>query len=155
VKTRNWPALLLGTGLGVGFFPVAPGTAATLLPAVPLAWWLGEKGLGAALLGAGVLFLTGWWASAVCERSFQRRDPPQVVIDEVVGFLVAVAGLDPRWPVLLAGFFLFRAADILKPWPARLIDRRVPGGLGIMLDDLVAGLYARAALELVVALGGV
>jgi phosphatidylglycerophosphatase A len=147
-RIERWLALPLATGLGAGFSPIAPGTAGTIFPALPLAWLLQGIGLWAVLLSAGALFLAGWWAAGASERIFEHRDPQAVVIDEVVGFLLTVAGLPPRWQVLLSGFLIFRVVDVVKPWPAGLIDRRVPGGLGIMLDDVAAALYARAALAL-------
>jgi len=140
--------VLVGTFLGAGFFPVAPGTAGTL-GGIPLAWLSGMAWPWLGLVLALLLFFPGWWAAGVCERRFGRKDPPAVVIDEVVGLLVALAGIAPGWLELLLGFTLFRLFDILKPWPVRLVDRKVPGGLGIMLDDVIAGLFARAALEVI------
>jgi len=143
-------AVVIGTGLGAGYAPFASGTVGTIFPALPLAWWLGREGTWVVLGAALVLFAAGVWAAGVCETVFGRRDPPQVVIDEVVGFLTAMAGVPSTWQWLLFAFLLFRAFDILKPWPASLIDRRVGGGLGVLLDDVVAGLYARSLLEIAV-----
>ncbi len=144
--SRKVLALLLGTALGVGLFPFAPGTAGTLVVGLPLAWALGSIAPWAVVAGAGLLFAAGLWTGGACERIFRRRDPSPVVLDEVVGMLITVVGLAPSWGGYLAGFVLFRIADILKPWPARRAER-LPGGPGILLDDVVAGLYARAALE--------
>lgn len=143
-------AISVGTALGVGLVPFAPGTLGSLVPGLPLAWLLGGLGIWAILAGALVLFLAGWWAAGACEEIYGRRDPPCVVIDEVLGMLVAVAGLDPDWRALLLGFIFFRIADIWKPWPCRLVDRKVKGGLGIVLDDVLAGVYARGALEIAI-----
>ena len=141
-------AVVIGTGLGAGYAPVAPGTVGTLFPGLPLAWWLAGEGLWVLLASGAILFAAGVWAAGKCEEVFARRDPPRVVIDEVLGLLTALAGVDPTWQALLGAFLLFRTFDILKPWPVGLIDRRVPGGLGVVLDDVVAGLYSRALLEI-------
>ena len=141
-------ALFLASGLGAGYIPWAPGTAGTLLVGVPLGFALTRTGLAwAPPVAAAFLFLVGVWAARACERIYGRKDPQMVVLDEVVGFLIALPGGAPRWGELLAAFILFRAFDIFKPWPAGLIDRRLRGGTGVMLDDVVAGLYARLVLE--------
>lgn len=134
--------LLLATWGGVGWAPGAPGTWGTLasLPfAVLIQWLWGPTGLGIAAL---VAYLVGFWA---CRRLLngtkqQDKDPGFVVIDEVVGIWVTLlpAGLD--WRLYVAGFVLFRALDIAKPWPLSWVDRRVPGAHGILLDDLLAGI---------------
>ena len=142
---RKIIALLLGTGFGAGFFPVAPGTAGTLLVGLPLAWALGSIAPWAGIVGAAALFLAGLPVGSECERILGRPDPPQVVLDEVAGMLVAVLWLDPTWPAWLGGFLLFRLFDVWKPWPVSRAER-LRGGMGIMLDDVIAGLYARAAL---------
>jgi phosphatidylglycerophosphatase A len=141
-------AVLLATGLGVGFFPFGPGTAGTLVPGLPLAWYLGAVGGAGAQAGAAVaVFLIGLWASKASEAALRRKDPPQVVIDEVAAFLILTAGLPVRWRELLLALVLFRLADILKPWPARALERRLPGAWGVMVDDVAAAAYARAGAE--------
>jgi phosphatidylglycerophosphatase A len=135
------------TGLWTGFFPIAPGTAGSLL-AVALVPWLPLAPLGmGALLLLGAAFLVGIPASARAEKEFGEDGGP-IVVDEVVGQWIALAGLAPSPIALVAGFVLFRLFDILKPFPARSLER-VGGGLGVMLDDVVAGLYAAVALRLV------
>ncbi len=143
------PASLLATWFGVGFLPVAPGSwgALTALPCAALLVWLGGPVL---VLAAGAaLFVLGIWAAEAYMQTVQVHDPSAIVIDEVVGQWVALALL-PLDPVLYAlGFVLFRVLDVLKPWPANFIDRAVTGGFGVMLDDVVAGAYAAAALWLI------
>ena len=146
-RPLRWLAVSVSSALGVGFFPLAPGTAGTLIPGVPLAWLVSGRGPSSALVLVALLFAVGCWAAGVYERIFRKRDPSVVVLDEVVGFLITMVGLPRDWHLFLIGFLVFRGLDILKPWPAGLVDRRVPGGLGIMLDDVVAGLYARLILE--------
>jgi phosphatidylglycerophosphatase A len=142
------PAVLLATWFGAGFLPVAPGSWASLaaLPCAALLVWLGGPVL--ALAAAGALFLLGIWAADAYMAAVQVHDPPAIVLDEVVGqwLTLALLPLDPT--VYALGFVLFRVLDVLKPWPANFIDRAVTGGFGVMLDDVVAGAYAGAALWL-------
>jgi phosphatidylglycerophosphatase A len=141
------PGHLLAFGLGLGLAPVAPGTFGTLL-GIPVALglaWLGQIG---AAVGTVFLFGAGIF---LCDRSARRLgvdDHPGIVWDEVVGYAIAVLFLPPDWQWWLAAFVLFRALDILKPWPIREIDHSLRGGLGTMLDDAVAGLFTGLALSL-------
>jgi phosphatidylglycerophosphatase A len=144
------PAALLATWFGTGFLPVVPGTCASVaaLPCAALLVWLGGPTL---LLAVGAaLFVVGMWAADAYMAAVKVHDPAAIVIDEVVGQWVTVALL-PLDPVVYAlGFVLFRVLDVVKPWPANFIDRAVTGGLGVMLDDVVAGAYAAGALWLIV-----
>lgn len=143
---RWHPAPLIATWFGVGRLPVAPGTwgsAATL----PLAWlvasWLGPIWLFAV---AAAVFAVGWWAGGVHARSIGADDPGEIVVDEVAGQLVALAVVPVDLVYYAAAFVLFRIADIWKPWPVSLAERRLGGGLGIMADDVLAGAYAAIVL---------
>jgi phosphatidylglycerophosphatase A len=98
-----------------------------------------------------VALVAGSWSAGAAERHFGRRDPGQVVIDEVMGMLVTMFGVGTGWPGALAGFLFFRAADIVKPFPANRLER-LPGGLGVMADDLMAAVYANLALRVLLAL---
>jgi phosphatidylglycerophosphatase A len=147
VATRNKLAWTLGTFFGSGYSPKAPGTAGSLA-AVVVAWPLAQAGLdrwGFLLLGL-LLIAPGIWASSVVARESGRKDPHFVVVDEVVGQWITLAGA-PRitWFSLLLGFGLFRFFDILKPWPIRKFER-FPGGTGIVLDDVAAGVAAALVL---------
>jgi phosphatidylglycerophosphatase A len=142
-RPHHW----LAFGLGAGLLPKAPGTWGTLV-AVPFYPLLAGLSLPAYLLLLAGMFGLGVWACGRTGRELGVHDHGAIVWDEVVGFLVSVAGLPPTWPWLLAGFVLFRLFDILKPWPIGWLDRRVSGGLGVMLDDLVAGLMTLAVLQL-------
>jgi len=128
---------------GCGLAPRAPGTVGSL-GAIPfaalIAWVWGPLAL---IPAAVIVFILGWWVAARYLRGATAiKDPQWIVIDEVAGQWIALAAvpLDFIWYAL--GFGLFRFFDILKPWPVRWADRRVPGALGIMLDDVLAGLYA-------------
>ncbi len=84
------------------------------------------------------------------EKILGRKDPSQVVIDEIVGYMVAVAGMPFSWTTALLGFFIFRIMDILKPYPIRKIDQKMPGGWGIVLDDVLAGVYTQIILRILI-----
>lgn len=146
-------ARLIATGLGLGYLPWAPGTWGTAL-AVALAFALASVGLSAYLAIVLLIAIVGSWAASVADRCWGTHDAGRIVIDEVAGYLLTVALVDRgRWAPLLAGFVVFRLLDILKPPPIRWLDRRVPGGLGVMLDDLAAGLLGAALLTLLARLG--
>jgi phosphatidylglycerophosphatase A len=135
------PATLVSTWFGAGLMPKAPGTWGSAA-ALPFAWGLMSMGGPVVVLAAIVAcFMIGWWASSVYVRRTGAEDPGEVVIDEVAGqwLVLLAAPLDPL--SYLVAFVLFRLFDIWKPWPVRWADRRVGGGLGIMLDDILAGLY--------------
>ncbi|MEW6319802.1 MAG: phosphatidylglycerophosphatase A [Acidobacteriota bacterium] len=144
-------ALLVATFGFVGFFPIAPGTAGSLAALalyMPLRWWGGD-GLQAAAIAA--VFAAGVWAATRAERVLGRSDPGPVVIDEVLGMLITLAFVPLSVAGAAAGFVLFRVMDVAKPFPAGRAER-LAGGWGIMLDDAIAGLYAHAAVRLLVAL---
>ena len=148
------PAVLLATGFGIGFLPISPGSWASLL-ALPIAWtivWL--SGVAGLAVATGLAFALGWWAAATVAKASSTKDPAVIVIDEVAGqWLVLLRPpLDPLAYVL--AFLLFRILDIWKPWPVRWADREVRGGLGIMLDDLLAAVYAVVLLWGLMAIGG-
>jgi phosphatidylglycerophosphatase A len=140
------PAMLIATWFGAGLLPRAPGTWGSLA-ALPFAWLIawaaGPPGLVAAAL---VLFPIGCWAAAATARRLGIHDPAIIVIDEVAGqwLTLAAAPFDPL--AYAAGFVLFRFFDVLKPWPVSWADRRIGGGLGIMLDDVLAAVYAALVL---------
>jgi phosphatidylglycerophosphatase A len=136
------PAWLIATCFGVGFLPKAPGTWGSLA-AVPFAYgihhWFGAWGLAVA---AGAIFLAGLWAAGEFKRHSGQEDPQAVVVDEVAGQWLALVPAGDDILLYAAGFFLFRLFDIWKPWPVSWADRELGGGLGVMLDDVIAGAYA-------------
>ena len=138
------PAQLLATWFGCGLLPKAPGTwgSAAALPCAALLVWLGGPWL--LLVAAALAFALGVWASEVYARANGLEDPGAVVIDEVVGQWLALVPAAGVFWLYLPGFLAFRLFDILKPWPVSWADRAVHGGWGIMLDDVLAGLYAAA-----------
>ena len=140
------PVHLFSFGFGAGFSPVAPGTAGTLLGVAVYLALVSLDPFHYVMAVAG-LFLTGCWACGQTAAALGVPDHPGIVIDEVVGYLVAMLLVPLAWYWVLAGFFLFRLLDIWKPWPVSLADRKVPGGFGIMLDDVLAALYALLCLH--------
>ncbi len=141
------PVHLLAFGFGSGLSPKAPGTVGTiaaiplygLLQLLPLSYYLAAL-LAAALLG---IYLCGKTA-----RDLQVHDHPGIVWDEFVGFWLTMLAAPAGWLWIVAGFLFFRLFDIWKPWPISWLDKSVEGGLGIMLDDILAGIYAAICLQL-------
>ncbi|MET0014740.1 MAG: phosphatidylglycerophosphatase A [Sedimenticola sp.] len=144
------PVHLLAFGMGSGAAPKAPGTVGTLA-VIPI--YLGVRHLDSVsyLLLVALLFVIGIWLCGRTSSDLGVHDHGGIVWDEWVGFLLALWLIPPGWVWLLAGFLLFRLFDILKPWPIGWLDRRVSGGFGIMLDDLIAGLFALGVLQLAAA----
>ena len=131
----------------VGFFPFAPGTAGSLAALALFAFirWIGVPMIE---LGAIVaVFAIGVWSASGTEAALGRKDPGIVVIDEVLGMLITLALLPVSIPGVIAGFLLFRVFDVIKPYPAAQLEH-LHGGLGIMADDAVAGLYSYLVLRL-------
>lgn len=147
------PVHLLAAGFGSGLAPRAPGTAGTLA-GVPLYLALAPLPLPAYLGLILGLFLLGVWICGRAARDLNAHDHPSIVFDEMIGYLVTMAGAPSGCGWLVLGFVLFRFFDIVKPWPISLLDRKVPGGFGIMLDDLAAGLLALSVLQAVRGLAG-
>jgi len=138
------PGILLATWFGAGYLPKAPGTWGSLA-ALPFAWGIASVAGSLGLIVASlVIFIIGIWAANVYIGLTGGDDPGPVVIDEVAGMWLTLA-LVPADPVLYAiGFVLFRIADIFKPWPAGWADRSIKGGLGVMVDDVLAAIYSGA-----------
>jgi phosphatidylglycerophosphatase A len=141
-------ALIIATGLGLGYSPVAPGTVGSFFGIILILLlssfqWRGVQRMALHLFVVTVISVAGIWAASKAEVLFKRRDPPQVVIDEIVGQLLTFGLIfrNPRLFLLLVGFVFFRLFDILKPFPLRRLEK-APLGFGIVLDDLAAGFYA-------------
>jgi phosphatidylglycerophosphatase A len=137
--------LFIAQGAFSGRFPLAPGTAGTVVGALLylLLKDLTQPAYGAVLLVAAAL---GTWSAGRAEAILGRKDAPSIVIDEVAGYLLSLAFLPFAWWTVIAGFFLFRFFDILKPWPLRRLQR-ISGGAGVMVDDIGAGIYTNIVLQ--------
>jgi len=138
------PWVLVASWGPCGYSPVAPGTVGTL-GAVPLWWLLRDLPLPVYLVTLAGLFAVAVHASSRAGAYWKVADASPIVVDEVVGYLVAMAFVPWSWPAALAGFVLFRVFDVMKPWPASALDR-VKNGFGVVMDDVVAGGYAALAL---------
>jgi phosphatidylglycerophosphatase A len=143
-------AVLVATVGGVGYVPVAPGTAGSLVavPLLPLLAALRARTPLPGWLVVVALLLVAFWAADRADRVFAGHDDGRIVIDEVAGMVVAGLFVPGTWGAAMLVLVLFRILDVTKPWPASLIDRRVPFGLGVVGDDLVAGVYAGAGARL-------
>ncbi len=134
------PARVLSTGCWVGHLPGPAGTWGSLAALVP-AWFIRQAGGPWGLALAGVLVtVIGIWASGVYARAMDVKDPGSVVIDEFAGQWFTLVLVPNDFLLFAIGFALFRVLDILKPWPASWADRNLPGGFGIVVDDVIAGL---------------
>ena len=132
-------ALVIATALGAGYSPIAPGTAGSAVALAIL--WLVPFSQAALVAFFVAVTVIGTWAAHVAEAAVGDKDPGVIVIDEVAGMTLSVLVLPLTVPVLLAGFVLFRIFDVVKPFPAGRLQA-LTGGVGVMIDDLVTGLYA-------------
>ncbi len=148
-RSLNTPAKLLALFFGSGCPPVAPGTFGTLA-AIPLYWLMRDLDAVSYTLVCMAVFSLGIWACDRAAKQMGVHDHPSIVLDEVAGYLVTMAFIPFSIGAIVSGFILFRIFDILKPWPIRWIDKQVHGGFGIMLDDLLAGIFANLSLWVVV-----
>ncbi len=143
-RLKDSLARVVATGLGSGYAPFAPGTAGSAL-ALVLFWPLAHASWGVQLAACAMVTVVGTAAADRLARQLGVKDPGLVVVDEVAGQWLTLTGLPFTPVVAAAGFLLFRLMDMVKPWPARDLER-LPGGFGIMADDLAAGIYARLLL---------
>jgi len=139
------PVHLLALGFGSGLSPRAPGTAGTLA-AVPVIMFIGSFGWAALAIAVVVMSVSGVYICDASAKKLGVHDHPAIVWDEFTGFAITMLAVPLTWYWLLAGFVLFRFFDIVKPWPIREADHRLKGGLGIMLDDVIAGVFSGAIL---------
>lgn len=140
--------ILLATWFGSGYAPKAPGTVGSIT-ALPFAWLIAEySGFTGLIIATVVVTMVGIWAANAYMAVAGEKDPGPVVIDEVAGMWLTLLPISATlsWQGVLLAFILFRLFDILKPWPISWVDISVPGGLGVMLDDILAGIAAAACL---------
>lgn len=140
-------ALALSTCFGIGLIPKAPGTMGTLA-AVPIIFWLDRFGTIVEVFSLLGLCAIGIWSSGLSGDLLGKVDPPTIVIDEVAGFFLTMFLLPLQWFAIICGFVLFRLFDIIKPYPIRQAEK-ISGGLGIVVDDLIAGIYAYTGTRII------
>lgn len=143
------PLQWLAFGFGSGLLPKAPGTYGTLA-AIPFYWLMQDLSAPVYVLLLVASFLLGIYVCDISARALNTHDHPGIVWDEMVGYWLTMFLAPAGWQWILLGFVLFRVFDIFKPWPISWFDRRVKGGLGIMLDDVVAAAYAFVGLQAIV-----
>jgi len=142
------PIHLLSLGFGSGLSRYAPGTMGTLV-AIPLYLLLSRLELLPYLIVVVTGFLAGIYVCDKTSKALGVHDHSGIVWDEIIGYWITMIAIPAvTWQWILAGFVLFRFFDIVKPWPVKIADKRVPGGFGIMFDDLLAGLYALACIQI-------
>ncbi len=147
--------LVLASAGYVGYIPIASGTFGSLV-AIPLFW--GFDALRATSVPLYLLTYVGavaaaCWIAGQAEVYLQEHDSHKIVIDEVVGYLAATMFLRPTWTHTLLAFVIFRALDVIKPYPAGYIDKHFPGGYGVVLDDVVSGVYSNLILQVLMVIG--
>ncbi len=136
------------TGLYSGYVPIAPGTAGSAVGMALVYFLFPRLNIAFQLSFAVFLGLAGIWLSDSAQRHFKKSDPGQIVIDEIVGILFTMVGIPITGSWILYGFILFRIFDVVKLPPAKYFDSRLKNGWGIMLDDIVSGIYANLILHL-------
>ncbi len=133
------------TGCFAGRIPLMPGTWGTVV-GVGLYWLVRYLPLPAYLAFVAAFTVFSIWVATQAQKLYDETDPPQVVIDEIAGFLVTMAFHKPSLALVVTGFVLFRLYDIVKPWPLKWMERRFADGRGVVLDDILAGVYANITL---------
>jgi phosphatidylglycerophosphatase A len=151
MKSRREVALFLATGFYIGKIPYAPGTFGSLI-GLPLCFLLTGLTLLPAIFFAATFILLAAWIAGAAEKALGRKDPGAIVIDEVAGMVVALFGLPFTLTTAVLGFIGFRIIDIFKPFPIRILDKRLRGGVGVVADDVVAGIFANLILRLFLSL---
>ncbi len=139
--------LILATGFGVGYSPIAPGTLGTLI-AIPAYYFLSEIPSPLYEITLIGFFFLSVWISENAETFFGKKDDRRIVIDEMIGFLITMLWVPKTIPFIIIGFLLFRFFDIVKPPPIRIMER-ARGGYGVVLDDVMAGVYANIVLQFI------
>jgi phosphatidylglycerophosphatase A len=146
MQFRDKWVLFLATGGFVGKIPIAPGTFGSLW-GIPICFWLSETGYGTGLFITAGFTLGAIWVAHRAEKLLGSKDAPSIVIDEIAGYMVTMLGLSFDMFTAVAGFIIFRLMDITKPFPIRRLETHLPGGAGVVLDDVAAGIYGNLALR--------
>ena len=148
LERLNWrnPLHWLATGFGSGLSPFAPGTFGTLA-AIPFYWLMSYLPLSVYIAVTVVAAIAGIWICQSATKAIGQDDHGSIVWDEFVGFWITMIAAPKGLLWLLAGFLIFRFFDIIKPWPIRWLDRYVKGGLGIMVDDVLAGVFGLLVMQ--------
>ncbi len=146
-RIKNWTAIFFASGFGSGFIPIAPGTWGSAV-GVGLVWRFWGDSIFIQFLWVLLLGVLGIWVSGVTCQYFKRQDCQYIVIDEIVGLMITMIGIPITGYELVIGFLLFRFFDVVKPMPVNWVDRKLKNGFGVMLDDVVAGIYGNLIMHL-------
>lgn len=150
----NFVIKAIATGFGTGLSPVAPGSVGTLL-GIPI--YLALAGCHRLVFLSGIVLISAVavYVSGAFETASGQKDPGRIVIDEIAGFQVALFLVAPTLLHVVAGYVLFRFFDIVKPYPAKLCETKLPGGYAVVMDDIIAGIYANIVLQIAILLWGI
>ncbi len=149
---KNKHFIVFASVVYIGYVPYASGTITTLIAGIPL--YIGFSKLPPVLYICA-LYIFFWFSCYVSHEAeiiLREKDSSKIVIDELVGYLVTMIYLPVTWKIMIIGFILFRVIDIVKIYPANLVEIKIPGGLGVVLDDVVAGVYANIILQFIIRL---
>ena len=147
MKLRDKAVIFLATGFYIGNLPFAPGTFGSLI-GLPLSFAIAGMSLAPAMLCILIFSLFAIYIADAAEKLLKQKDPGCIVIDEIAGMTATLIGLPFNLITVVIGFIVFRILDILKPFPIRNLDNRIPGGLGVVADDLAAGIFANLLLRI-------
>lgn len=154
MKFRERATLFVATGFFIGKVPFAPGTFGSLI-GLPVCFLLSRLNFLAFVVWVLLFIFFAIAIASAAEKILEQKDPGQIVIDEIAGLAVTFAGLPFNLKTVLAGFIIFRVFDILKPFPIRFLEKRVGGGAGVVLDDVLAGVYANLGVRFVIYITGI
>ena len=147
MRFREKLVMFLATGGFVGNIPFAPGTFGSVV-AIPLCYIFSKIKPSLAVFAAVLIIFLAIWIAQAAETILKKKDPGSIVIDEIAGMVVTFIGVPFNPVTVVSGFLIFRALDIAKPFPIRTLERRLPGGSGVVLDDVAAGIYSNLLLHL-------
>jgi phosphatidylglycerophosphatase A len=154
MKFRERAVLFLATGFFIGTVPVAPGTFGSII-GLPICFLISRLNFLLAVICAVLFIFFAIWIAAAAEEVLEKEDAGEIVIDEIAGLIVTFIGLPFTLKTMIAGFVIFRVFDILKPFPIRTFEKKVAGGLGVVLDDVLAGIYGNLILRLAIYITGI
>ena len=149
MRLRDRVFIFLATGCGIGYVPLIPGTFGTL-PGLPLCFLMAKIPIAVAAGAVVGIILVSMWIAGEAEKALGQKDPRKIVIDEIAGLAVALMGLPFNSVTVVLGFIVFRVFDSWKPFPLRLLERRLSGGIGVVMDDVGAGIYTNALIRMAV-----
>jgi len=154
MKFRERAVLFLATGFLIGTVPFAPGTFGSLI-GLPICFLISQLHIWPYAICTILFIFFAIWIAGAAEKVLKKKDAGEIVIDEIAGLIVTFIGIPFTLKTVIVGFIIFRAFDILKPFPIRLLEKKVAGGPGIVLDDVLAGFYANLILRLAIYITGI